>query len=224
MTGDQSDIVARLKVVLPGGWFADETPLLDCVLAGLGCAWAWVYQTLQYVTAQTRIATATDVWLDVIARDYFGRRLVRRAGQADDPFRRRIMAELLRERGTRAAVIGVLKDLTGRSPIVFEPSRATDTGAYGAAGGGWSGLAYGAAGGWGSLNLPFQFFVTAYRPAGSGIAFVAGWGSGCGGYNKGAVEYGNLAMLQGQVTDVDINAAAASVLPIATTGWLRITN
>jgi hypothetical protein len=224
MTGDQTDMVARLKAVLPRGWFADDTPLLDGVLAGLGCGWAWLYQSLQYVITQTRIATASDVWLDVIARDYFGRRLVRTPGQADGPFRQRILAELLRERGTRAAIVSVLEDLTGRSPVVFEPARATDTGAYGTTAGGWSGLAYGAAGGWGSLILPFQVFVTAYRPIGSGIAFVAGWGSGCGGYNAGALEYGNLAMLQGQVTDADIAAATAGVLPIATIGWLQITN
>ena len=37
----------------------------------------------------------------------------------------------MRERNTRNAVISVLTDLTGRTPLVFEPSRPADTGGYG---------------------------------------------------------------------------------------------
>jgi hypothetical protein len=219
MTGGQQDMLARLKAVLPSLWFPDDTPVLDGLLTGVAWAWAWVYALLQYARAQTRIATATDVWLDMIAQDFFGPRVVRRTDQSDDSLRRRIQHELGRERGTRAAVVSVLTDLTGRVPVVFEPARATDTGGYAAGGVGW-----GVAGGWGNLDLPFQCLITAYRPLGSGIAAVAGWGDGGGGYGTGAIEYASLAMVQGQVTDTDINAAIADVLPVSFIGWTAISD
>jgi hypothetical protein len=224
MTGDQQDMLARLRAVLPARWFPDSAPVLDGLLNGLAAGWCWVYQLLQYVKAQTRIATATDVWLDIIASDFFGDRLIRRAGQADDAFRNRIQRELFRERGTRAAVAAVLQDLTGRSPLVFEPARSTDTGGYTSLIGAGGGVGYGSAGGWGSLALPFQCFITAYRPIGSGIATVCGWGGPAGGYGHGTIEYASLEMVQGQVTDDDIYAAVADVMPVAAIGWTRITN
>jgi hypothetical protein len=212
MTGDQSDMLARLKSVLPQRWFPDATPVLDGLLSGLAAGWAFLYSQLNYAKLQTRLVTATDTWLDAIANDFFARRLVRRPAEPDDAFRRRIRQELVRERGTRRAVISALTDLTGRSPLVFEPARATDTGAWGIA------AAWGAAGGWGSLNLPFQCFVTAFRPHASGIATVAGYGTG------GPLQYASLSMVQGQVTDADIMAAIAGVLPAATIAWTRISD
>jgi hypothetical protein len=225
MTGDAQgdgkgaapDMLARLKAVLPPRWFADDTPVLDGLLAGLAAAAAWLYALLATVRQQARLATASGGFLDLIAQDYLGARIARRAGQGDGAFRTRIEAELLRERGTRGAIISVLGDLTGRAPVVFEPARAADTGAWGIATG------YGAAGGWGSLMLPFQCFVTAYRAQGSGIARVAGWGSG-GGWGVGAIEYAGLEMLEGQLTDADIAAAIAGVMPVAAIAWTRITD
>jgi hypothetical protein len=217
-------MLARLRTVLPTRWFPDSAPVLDGLLSGLASAWCWAHQQLQYVKAQTRIATATDVWLDIIANDYFGNRLARRAGQSDGAFRSRIQRELFRERGTRGAIVAVLHDLTGRAPLVFEPARSTDTGGYGSLAGAGGGVGYGRAGGWGSLTLPFQCFITAYRPVGSGIATISGWGEPAGGYGRGAIEYASLEMVQGQVTDADIYTAVASVLPVAVIGWTRITS
>jgi hypothetical protein len=224
MTGDQQDIMSRLRMVLPARWFPDDAPVLDGLLNGLASGWSWAYQLLRYVKAQTRIATATDVWLDIIALDFFGSHLVRRPAQNDDGFRKRIQCELFRERGTRAAIVSVLRDLTGRAPVVFEPARSTDTGGYASLGGAGGGVGYASAGGWGSLVLPFQCFITAYRPLGSGIATVSGWGGPAGGYGRGTIEYASLAMVQGQVTDSDIYAAVADVLPAATIAWTRITD
>jgi hypothetical protein len=224
MTGDQHDMVARLRAVLPTRWFPDDAPVLDCLLSGLASGWSWAYQLLQYVRAQTRIGSATDVWLDLIAHDFFGSRLTRRSDQADNAFRRLIQRELFRERGTRGAIVSVLQDLTGRTPLVFEPARPADTGGYGSLAGKGGGVGYSAAGGWGSLLLPFQCFVTVYRPIGSGIAMVNGWGGPAGGYGRGTLEYASLDMVQGQVTDDDIYTAVANVLPAATIGWTRITN
>ncbi len=224
MTGDQHDMLARLRAVLPTRWFPDNAPVLDGLLSGLASGWSWAYQLLQFVKAQTRIATATDVWLDIIATDFFGDRLARRSGQDDETFRRRIQLELFRERGTRGAIVAVLRDLTGRGPLVFEPARSTDTGGYASLSGSGGGVGYGSAGGWGSLVLPFQCFITAHRPAGSGIATVCGWSRSAGGYGVGTIEYASLEMVQGQVTDNDIYTAIADVLPVATIGWTRITN
>lgn len=224
MTGDQQDMLSRLRTALPMRWFPDEAAILNGLLSGLASAWSWVYDLLQYVKAQTRIETATDIWLDIIAQDYFGSRVTRRAGQSDAVFRNRVRRELFRERGTREAVISALQDLTGRAPHVFEPGRTTDTGGYCSLHGAGSGMAYGVAGGWGNLDLPFQCFITAYRPTGSGIAVVSGWGGPTGAYGEGAIEYASLAMVQGQITDEDIYTAVAEVLPVATIGWTRITN
>jgi hypothetical protein len=219
MTGDLSDMLARIKAVLPRAWFPDATPVLDAMLTGVAAGWAWVYSLLAYVQAQTRVATATDVWLDVIALDYFGSGLQRRPAETDSTYRQRIHDELLRERGTRAAIVSILIDLTGRTPTIFEPARTSDTGGYTL-----GGIGYGVGGGWGSLVLPFQCFVTAYRASGTGVGTVAGWGSGAGGYGEGAIEYAGLAMIEGQTSDAEIAAAVASVLPATAIAWLRISN
>jgi hypothetical protein len=217
MTGDPSDMLARLKSTLPRGWFTETAPLLEAVLAGLANVWSGLFGALVYTRAQTRIATATDVFLDQIAADFLGARLPRQSVEPDASYRIRIGRELLRERGTRNAVIKVLQDLTGRTPAVFEPSRPADTGA-------WSGpLGYGVAGGWGSLMLPYQCFVTAFRAQGSGIAKVAGYG-GPAGYGQGPIQYANLSMLTGIVTDQQISAAIAHVMPVSTIAWTRISN
>ena len=139
MIGDATDMLRRLKAVLPARWFADDSPILDGMLTGLSWGWTWVYGLLTYVRAQTRIATATDVWLDIIAQDFFATRVFRRPSELDNVLRRRIQRELVRERGTRAAVISVLTDLTGRMPQVFEPARPADTGGYGSATAGGAG-------------------------------------------------------------------------------------
>ena len=217
-TGAPADMLGRLKAVLPTRWFADETPVLDAVLSGFAASASALYAFLAGVRLQARVATASGAFLDMIAADFFGTRLQRRFGQGDNPWRTRILAEMRRDRATRAALVSVLTDVTGRAPAVFEPARPADTGAWNQVNG------YGVAGGWGSLLLPYQVFVTAYRPVGVGIATVAGWGSGAGGYGAGAIEYAGAAMLAGQVTDADIAAAAAGVMPAASIAWLRITN
>jgi hypothetical protein len=222
MTGDQTDFQHRLRTVLPANWFPDAVPLLDGLLAAMGAGWSLIYNMLRYVTSQTRISTASDIWLDLIAWDFFGGRLGRRPGEGDDAIRNRIILEMFRERATRSALENVLQDLTGRAPIIFEPARTTDTGGYGSFGGQGGGVAYNAAGGWGNLNLPFQCFVSAYRPNEGGIAQVMGWGSIAGGYGVGIIEYASLALIQVLVTDADIYSAITGVVPAATVSWTKI--
>jgi hypothetical protein len=218
MIGDRDDMASRMRAVLPARWFGDAAPVLDGVLGGMGEMWSRVHALLQRAVRQTRLATADGAFVDMIAQDFFGRGLRRRLGEADDPYRVRIAAELLRERGTRHAVVAALEDLTGRLPVVFEPARPADTGGWGRGG------AYGSAGGWGSLDLPMQCFVTAFRPAGQGIRAVAGWGDASGAWGGGALKYASLTEIAGQVTDADIAGAVAGVMPVASIAWLRISS
>lgn len=224
MTGDQEDFARRIRAVLPCGWFPESAPVLDGLIGALASGWGLAYALCTYVVAQTRLSTASGVWLDMIAWDFFGRRVARAASEVDDALRARIGAELIRERATRAAIISAIEDMTGTAPVVFEPARAADTGGWSGEAAGWMGAAYGAAGGWGSLALPFQCFVTVYRPAGPGVPLVGGWGSGAGGYGAGSVEYATGADLQGGVTDASLYAAVAGAMPAAAVAWTQLTH
>jgi hypothetical protein len=222
MVGDLNDMLGRIKQLLPLRWFPDNTPVLDLVLNGIAWSWSWSYQLLETAKAQARISTAQGVWLDLISQDFFGASLRRRNGESDTDFCRRIKGEIVRERGTRGAIINAVQFLTGHFPSVFEPANPSDTGSYGAKDGAGGGLAYGEAGGWGSLALPLQVFVSVARPASGGIAFVTGWTCGNGGYGEGSIEYASLSGSQGAIQDGDIYSSIARVLPIGTVAWTRI--
>lgn len=231
-TGDQADIVARMRAVLPPTWFplpnsdgTSNSPILDGLLNGAAAAGAWLYSLLQNVILQTRIATATAPFLDGIAADFFGTNLVRQPLEGDPTFRARIRATLLLPLGTRAGIIAALTSLTGKTPRVFEPWNTQDAGAYNTG----SPLAYNVGGGYGSLLLPAQVFVTAYRAAGDGIREVAGYYgtgnlTGSGGYGVGAVEYGSPSMIAGHVTDAAIYATVNSARAAGVTAWVAISD
>jgi hypothetical protein len=218
--GDQADCESRIKALLPQKWFNDSSPVKDALVSG--CAWALslVYSLIQYAQNQTRIATATDGFLDLIGWDYFGGRLPRRQQETDAAYRARIQANLLLTRTTRQGMVNCLVALTGRAPIIFEPARPLDTGAYGA-----SICGYGSAGGYGSQKLPAQAFIIAYRPSGSGIPNIGGYGSTPWGYSTASQgEYASLSMIQGYVTDADIFACVDAAKPAGTTAWTRLSN
>jgi hypothetical protein len=220
-TGDAADFAARIRRRMPFRWFADDAPILTAVLVGLGTTWAQVWSLYSYVKAQTRIATAYGVWLDMIARDFFASSLPRRSNESDTAFRRRISVRLLREAGTREGVRAGLFALTGRQPIVTEPWRARDCGAYGAAGGyGVSGAAA-----WGSLALPNQLFVVAYRPIGTGLPNAIGFNPGGGaraGYGAGAFTYASREAIGGLVTDAEIYSTVRDLMPAGTIAWTAV--
>lgn len=218
-TGDQADFLTRLQRLIPSNWFTvGQAALRDGVLTGIANTLSFIYSVLAYLRLQTRISTATDGFLDLIAADYFGSNLFRATNQSDASFRARIIASILRERGTRNGVQSILQQLTGRTPIIFEPQRPLDTGVYGG-----PGLAYGLAGAYGSMLLPYQSFVTIFRPVGQGIPSIAGYGASIGGYGVGSIEYATLSMIQG-ITDADLYAAVNSVRPVGYTIWARITS
>ncbi len=218
MIGDMNDMLVRLKSLLPPRWFADKAPMRDAVLTGLASAWSGIYSLLTKVRAQTRIATASGVFLDIAAQDYFGGALPRRAAEADTAYSQRIRDNLLSPRATRAAVTQALVNLTGRTPAVFEPRNATDTGGYSV------NLGYNMVGGYGSLKLPYQFMVTAYRPNSLPVSNAGGYDVGPGGYNTGPLAYADMSEFAGTVSDGEIYAAIAAVTPTTSIAWTKISN
>ena len=168
--GTRTDMMSRMRAVLPPSWFPltapdaaiSATPVLDGVLSGIGCGWAYCYALIQFVFQQSRISSATGSFLDMICADFFGTTIKRMPGEMDTGFRNRISANLLPPRATRSAVSDAIAALLGAAPTLFEPFRAADTGGYGGAAtseaGGGGG--YGTAGlRFGSSTLPFQYLV-----------------------------------------------------------------
>lgn len=215
--GTQADIFARIKSVLPAKWFGSVSPLIDALIQGLASAASFFYSLYSYAKLQTRIKTASEGWLDMISADFFGPALMRQANQSDASFRSRIIIKLFRERATRNGLSKALFDITGRLPVIFEPLRPLDTGGYGIACG------YAVAGGYGSQLIPFQAFVTAYRPLGSGIPSVAGYGISTGGYGAASqADYASYGAILQAVSDADIFAAIDAVKPAGTIIWARL--
>lgn len=164
MTGDAADVFRRLKSYLPAWFGAGPTPALDGLIGGIAWALAGIYAFYAYAKLQTRILTATDFWLDMIAADFFGAAIVRKPGQSDASFRAYIIANLLRARATRPSMQSLLLAITGQPPILFEPNRPFDTGACSApTSAGFCGVARA-----GSIAVPFTAFITAYRPLAEG--------------------------------------------------------
>lgn len=221
MTGNSADIVSRVKRLIPNRWFKWVAPYRDAVLGGLADSAAWNYTLIGYAKAQTRLATAYGIWLDILAFDFLGGTLTR-DGLLDDAFRAVIRATILQERVTRAGMLSAVTKVTGLTPIIFEPWNTGDTGAYGnqAAGiiaGGQFGYGVGK-GGYGSMNLPAQAFMQIYRLTPSGVPNVDGWTGTIGGYGVGAIEYVNSNTVLEGITDaviykvINLTKATGSVI------------
>lgn len=211
MIGDVDDFVRRLRGALPARWFGGSAPVLDAVLAGIGTALAALFELVTEARREARILSATGGFLDLISQDFFANMLPRWPVEADDGYRCRITRELLRPRATRGAMIRGVTELTGRDIRVFEPANPVDTGGYNIGGAG-----YNIAGGWGNLDLAYQCFVTAQRPRGGGIAYLAGYGSG------GVCCYGNLGMVVSPARDDAIFSCIAAQLPAGSIAWTKL--
>lgn len=148
------DLVARLRLALPGRWFADDAPVLSDLLGGLAAGWAALFDLLDTVRLLSRLQTVTGAYLDLAGQDYFGQRFLRRIDEPDAAYRARVAVALRRSRATRAAVVDAAA-AAGAVVTVFEPAQPSDTGVYGGPLLGWS-----VAGGWGSLAMPLECMVT----------------------------------------------------------------
>ncbi|MDY7559977.1 hypothetical protein QN366_04755 [Pseudomonas sp. CCC3.2] len=213
--GDQSDMLGRLKSLLPVGWFGDNNPIRDATLWAYAQSASWAYTLYLYAQAQTRIKTASDSWLDLIALDFFGSNLARYSAQTDQSYLSRILINIFRERATRHGMDQVLFDLTGRRAVIIEPARPQDTGGLGL------NFYLDGPGVLGSVVSPYQSFVTAYRPLGAGAANWPGVHTNVFGLGQ----TGGLtpaAQITPQVSDADIVAAIEATKPFGTTVWYRI--
>lgn len=215
---DEAGMLARMRAHLPRDWFPDDAPALDAVLAAPAWALAWAHSLHLWARRQLRLQTASGSWLDAWAADFLGARVRRRKGQGDESFRRRVGVELFRERATRAGLFGVLLDLTGRPPDIFEPARIGDTGAWGVA----RTMGYGTAGRYGSRLHPGQAFITALRPLDLGVPYAGGYGLPAAGYRIGGTQWAGATASADAVTDADITEAIAASLPAGTVAWTRI--
>lgn len=75
---------------------------------------------------------------------------------------------------------------------------------------------------WGSLEVPYQLFVTAYRLAGGGIPGASGTDTGGQGYDIGAFAYVDESEVATRVSDDEILAAVAATQPAGVIAWTAI--
>jgi hypothetical protein len=223
MSYGQQDIFKRIKLLLPARWFGEDTPILDAVINSLSAGWAGLFDLIAYVKTQARISTAMEAWLDLVARDFFGDRVIRRQRETDASFRKRISMELLRDKCTRAALYDLLKDLTGMPPAIFEPSNPRDTGCYGSLALCGAGVAgYGVSGGWGNLHMPFQALVSAFRANVPGVGMINGWDGNVGGFGTGLSAYIDLDNSSSAPDDLEIYRQVSRTCAAGTIIWLSI--
>jgi hypothetical protein len=221
MTGDSEDILERVRKLLPRRWFQWVAPYRDAVLGGVSDGAAWCYAWIAYARQQSRIATSTGIFLDIAAWDFFGGNFVRRTGENDASWRPRILQEILRPRQTRAAISQVLEDLTSTTPKIIELWNPQDCGGYGVAQMGGYGSGPGC---YGSLLFDNQILVTSYHAPTQGIPNVDGYGGYAGGYGAGTIEYADLSLVTGPITDAEIYASVQQTIAAGTIAWVAIEN
>jgi hypothetical protein len=223
MTYNQQDISSRIGSLLPNRWFGSAPSVLKAVLNSLAAGWISFFNLLSYTASQSRITTSFDFWLDLVSRDFFGYSLSRRSGESDNSFKTRIEQALLRDRCTRAAIYQCLIDVTNNGPVIFEPTSPLDTGCYAQSlSSEYMINGYGMAGGWGSLGLPFQAFVKAFRPVVAGISMVSGWCGDVGAFGGGVCAYASGDITLSQVSDAEIYQSISQTAPAGCTIWTLI--
>lgn len=131
-TGDQADIVSRLQRWLPQGWFPNTTGTrIFALLSGFASLLSTIYGMVSYTKLQTRIATATDGFLDLISQDYLGQNLPKLPGETDQAFSKRIRANIFLAANTRTAIQKALQIVTGAPVRMIEPWQPNDTFVWG---------------------------------------------------------------------------------------------
>lgn len=211
--GDATDTLNRLQALIPSSWFRNANAQETATLSGIASSEAFLYSLIAYAKKQTRLQTTTDGFLDLAAWDFFGVRFPRFTGETDAAFLVRILLEIKRERATRKGVIQAVADLTGLTPIMIEPANPSDTWA-------WD-ISYWDINNLGSTQINNQFFMTAYRPLGGGIAKIPGWDSG---YWDKSFFWVDQSMVTAPVTDAQIYAAIAATVAAGVTAWVLIAN
>lgn len=218
--GDTLDLTNRIFRMLPAGWFPSQSGTrIYATVQGFAAAFTAIWQQIVYARLQTRLQTTTDGWVDLASQDFFGTRLPRRRSESDGVFSQRIRDEVIRLRNTRAALIAAAQDVTGRPAAIFEPFNPYDTG-------GWDtpALAWDTAGAWGDETATYTAFLNVGRPLTFGLANLAGWDSAIGGWNIGSISWidDDDANSSQSISDADIYAAIAAVVPAGMIVWVSI--
>lgn len=232
--GTQQDFSNRLRELVPQGWFSDkdDTPVVSALFDGDGANASFNFTQMKYIYNQQRLQTMTDVNLDIFAVDYFGAAgLRRRQGETDNNYFTRIASRLLMPANSRDALNNAIGQLTGYNSIFFEPFNGVDTGYYNRV----NTLAYNVnVGGYGSPNMPDQFFVDVFLPIETGIPNVVGYDNPSlvyvmsSGYAHGAgTTYGPTAYADpntviSNVTNADVYAVIATHKAAGTIAWVNL--
>jgi hypothetical protein len=218
--GDRDDILNRLLAVIPP-WFGDSNTreIILGLLTGYAELGSEIYNQYLYAKDQTRIRTATDMFLDLFSQDYFGVMLPRGDGESDTQYRQRILDNLLREKATRRGMNNAIINITGRTPRIIEPRRPYDCGGYSTACAGYS-----VGGAYGSVLTPYQAFIDVYRPNLSTVPGVTGYNDTVGGYGHGYIAYSGLDQLNNQVFDNAILQTINDTKVYGTKVWVRLNN
>lgn len=226
-TGDINDIIFRLLDDLPTDWFGSNHPLLDAVLRGTATPTVFNFQQIQYAALQTRLQTATDINLDLIAQDYFGNGLPRLPDENDATYRLRIEANVLRPRATRQAMIESLELFTGYRPTVFEFWYPLDIG------GGYdvptSAFAYDTIGLWGEWQTYFgryQAMIDVYMSKYQALGMYSGYENPYGAYDtvlpNAQLWYGDEILITTNPSDQSVYDLINNTKVFGTICWVRI--
>jgi hypothetical protein len=196
--------------------------VLNSSLQGTAWALSTTAAQLAYAALQTRIKTATGEWLDIISNDFYGSGLSRYPNESDTQFRARILSRLFMLGPSRADMSTLLTLITGRVPLIIEPWRVQDCGAWDAPSFGWDTVTASGCGHW-AEQLPYQCFIEAYTPVGTGIPYVAGWDQPEAGWDTASQgEWTDAGMVAESVTEETILGAIESCRMAGTRIWTRI--
>ena len=177
----------------------------------------WCFDLVAFARAQTRLATASGPFVDLIGLDFLGLGIARQIGQNDAGYKARITREIFRERNTRAGVLAAVADLTGAQARMIELWNPLDCGGYDT-----GFLGFDAIGRWGSIGDAPQFLISTPQPVGAGLPNVGGYDNGLGGYDTGAEEFGDISLMTGSVTDQDIYNTINATRSAGVVAWVAI--
>ena len=225
-TLQEVDLVNRLISVFPAPWVSDAAlmpggNLYSLLIAAFADPDLFIYQSLQYAAAATRIATATDTELDVASQDYFGNGLPRLPGESDTSFRARIKAQLLVPRVTRPAITSAVDNLTGEIARIIEPWATADVlcwdeNSY------WDIDTPSNPDRWGDDGLPYQGFIELSAPVFSFTAGqpVYGWDIG-DAWDQGTFAWNDLQVQLSPQFQSQLYALLAAFKAFGTTIWVK---
>lgn len=191
---EHEKITNELIELVPPSWTntsaKQQGGVFWALMSGIGLVLATISTIITQAKRQLRVKTASGNYLDIISQDFFGISvdgfLPRIPNEDDDGYRDRILAELLRIRGTVRGVSEAVTMVTDAAPSIFEPFNVVGTGGWGGSFGGafipamrvrlHADNATQAVGAFGDLgvNTAYNFFITIIdNPKGASLETIA---------------------------------------------------